>query len=79
MRLPALRLGAWCRRNRCEHSSAHQRRLTAPYRRKQRLVRQLWLASALVILLQPQLALALILGLLTTFVSFAILDETADS
>jgi hypothetical protein len=79
MRLPAPRLGAWCRRNRCEHSPAHQRRLSARYRGKQRVVRHLWLSSALLILLRPELPLALILGLLTTFVSFAILDETPDT
>jgi hypothetical protein len=57
-------------------SRAQARRRTPAYRAKQRLVKDLWLGAGLLILVQPVLPLAMIIGLLTTFIAFAILDET---
>lgn len=54
----------------------HRRRFTAVYRRKQGIVKNVWIASGLVMAIQasPPIILALALG--TTFLSFVILDET---
>ncbi len=53
----------------------HWRRTTAVYRRKRRIVRDVWIGSGLAMLLLPLKALVPLL-LFTTFLSFAILDET---
>lgn len=52
------------------------RRKTAVYRAKQQLVTRVWLGAGVVMLIQPILPLVLIIGLLTTFIAFIILDET---
>lgn len=52
------------------------RRSTRKYRRKQRLVRDLWIVSGLVMIGIP-LGAMLALGLGTTLIAFVILDETA--
>ena len=53
------------------------RRKTPRYRAKKRIVRDLWIASAAIMALFPIPALVAILALLTTFLGFTILDETA--
>ncbi len=53
----------------------HWRRSTAAYRRKRRIVRDVWIGSGLAMLLLPFKVLVPLL-LFTTFISFAILDET---
>ncbi len=52
------------------------RRLTRKYRRKQRIVRDLWIVSGLLMMGVP-LGAMLALGLGTTLVALVILDETA--
>ncbi|MCB1748027.1 MAG: hypothetical protein H6977_06165 [Gammaproteobacteria bacterium] len=54
----------------------HRRRFTARYRRKQGLVKNVWIASGVVMLLQASPALMLATALGTTFLAFVILDET---
>ena len=54
----------------------HRRRFTAAYRRKRCMVKNVWIASGLVMALQGSLALIVALALGTTFLSFVILDET---
>lgn len=56
----------------------HRRRLTGVYHKKQRIVRGLWFAALLLMLAFPLLHLVVPVSLLTTFISFAILDETPD-
>jgi hypothetical protein len=58
----------------CEHP--HRRRFTPVYRRKQGIVKNVWIASGLVMALQATPAFILALALGTTFLSFVILDET---
>mgnify|MGYP000285674678 CR=1 FL=1 len=53
------------------------RRTTAAYRLKQGIVKQIWLASSCVMLVNPFMPFILSLVFLTTFLSFSILDETA--
>ncbi|BBM03685.1 hypothetical protein [Microbulbifer sp. GL-2] len=55
----------------------HARRYSYQYRQKKGLVRWLWIAVLVVMLCFPLLPLMLGLGFFTTFLSFAILDETA--
>lgn len=52
------------------------RRHTRRYRIKRRIVREIWLWSGAVMIFLPLGAL-LTLALATTFLSFAVLDETA--
>jgi len=59
----------------CDHP--HRRRFTAVYRRKQGIVKNIWIASGLVMAIQASPAIILALTLGTTFLSFVILDETA--
>jgi len=54
----------------------HRRRFTAKYKSKQRIVRGIWLSFAVVALCFQALQIFFALGLLTTFISFCILDET---
>jgi hypothetical protein len=61
------------RHNRC---STPRRKLPVPLPRKRQLVRNLWLAAGLVTLLYPTVATLIVVGLLATFISFLILDET---
>lgn len=51
------------------------RRKTAKYRQKQRIVRDVWIFSGLLMLSVP-IGMIFVLALGTTFVSFMILDET---
>ena len=51
------------------------RRYTRRYRRKQKIVRDIWIVSGLLMLCVPlNVILALVLG--TTFLAFMVLDET---
>ncbi len=52
------------------------RRYTRRYRKKQRIVRDMWILSGLLMLCVP-LTFILILAMGTTFLAFVILDETA--
>ncbi len=54
----------------------HWRRATSKYRRKKSRVMNLWIGSGLIMLFLS-LPGVIALGLLTTFLSFAVLDETA--
>ena len=54
----------------------HRRRFTAKYRRKQGIVKSLWISSGVVMLCFPVAPFVMGLGLFTTFLSFVILDET---
>lgn len=57
-------------------ASPHRRRFTAKYRRKLGLVKNLWIAAGLLVLLSPTVATLLIVGLSMTFLAFIVLDET---
>ncbi|WP_444909498.1 hypothetical protein [Microbulbifer sp. TRSA005] len=57
--------------------SHDSRRYKYQYRQKKALVRWLWIGVSLVMLCFPLLPLVVGLAFFTTFLSFAILDETA--
>lgn len=54
----------------------HRRRYTRRYRRKQGIVRNVWIASGVVMIVQASPAVIVAMALGTTFLSFVILDET---
>ena len=54
----------------------HYRRLQKSYKKKQSLIKNFWIAAGLITLAFPFLAVAIILSIVTTFISFSILDET---
>ena len=55
----------------------HKRRFTAKYRRKKDIVRNVWIVSGTLMVLQASPAIVLAMTLGTTFLSFMILDETS--
>ncbi|MCL6414932.1 hypothetical protein MIB92_04665 [Aestuariirhabdus sp. Z084] len=61
-----------------EPDAAHfyRRTFTPRYRAKRRIVRTLWLLATLLILSNPVLPFIIMIGLPTTLLGFAILDET---
>jgi hypothetical protein len=67
----------WVRRRRNDPSHSHGRRFTPRYRKKKEIVRSVWIGSGLMMLVFPALPFIVALSLLTTFLSFVILDETA--
>lgn len=54
----------------------HYRRFSKRYKKKQGIVKNVWIAAGLITLAFPFLHVAMILSLVTTFLSFCLLDET---
>ena len=67
----------WAENGQPDPTHPHRRRLTRVYRRKQGLVKNLWIGSGCLMLLNPVLPFVMLVGLITTLFSFVILDETA--
>lgn len=57
-------------------SNSHTRRYTRDYRLKKNWVKNLWIGASLLMLCFPLLPFVLAMGLFTSFLSLAILDET---
>lgn len=66
----------WADDHEPDRTHPHRRRFTAKYRRKQGIVKNIWIGSGLVMLAQATPAVIVGLALGTTFLSFVILDET---
>lgn len=66
----------WALTATADPNHAHGRRFTRAYRRKQSIVKSMWIASGLVMLAFPLLPLIAGLSLFTTFMAFVVLDET---
>jgi len=66
----------WARNRAPDGGHFYRRCFTRRYRAKRRIVRDVWLGSGCVMLLNPVLPFMLALGLATTLLAFAILDET---
>lgn len=75
-RLKQCLLPAWTRDCCPDRRHPHRRRFTASYRRKRGIVKNIWIASGLLMLAHGSVAMIFALGLGTTFLSFMILDET---
>ena len=60
-----------------ERDHPHKRRFTAAYKRKQGIVKNVWIVSGTVMILQASPAIIIAMTLGTTFLSFMILDETS--
>lgn len=67
---------SWRDDRRSDPQHFHGRRFTAKYRRKQEIVKSLWIVFGIISLSFPTPPLVIGLALVTTFVSFMILDET---
>ena len=74
--LCALILPHWAKDRSPNLDHPHRRRFTGLYRRKKGIVRNLWIGSGLLMIVVATPALILAMALATTFLSFAILDET---
>lgn len=66
----------WLRDSAPDQAHPHRRRFTSVYRRKRSIVKNVWIISGAVMIIEasPALIAGLLLG--TTFLSFMILDET---
>ncbi|MCB1724022.1 MAG: hypothetical protein KDJ39_10060 [Gammaproteobacteria bacterium] len=71
-----LMLPHWLNDESPDHKHPHRRRFTVAYRRKQGIVKNVWIASGLLMAIQGSLPLIATLTLGTTFLSFVLLDET---
>lgn len=76
LELERLMLPRWRQRKFPDPGHPWRRSFTASYRRKKKIVVWLWYGCALGIVLLSSIAGIVVLLLLTTFISFAILDET---
>ena len=54
----------------------HYRRFSKRYKRKQGVVKNIWIGAGLITLVFPFPHVAVALSLITTFLSFCLLDET---
>jgi len=54
----------------------HYRRFSKRYKKKQSIVKSFWIIAGLITIVFPILPLAIVLFILTTFLSFSFLDET---
>jgi hypothetical protein len=59
-----------------DENHPHYRRFSKDYQKKRGIVKNFWIGASLIALIFPVLHVALSLMLITTFVSFSILDET---
>jgi hypothetical protein len=75
-RLGRALLPRWWYERGADEDHPHRRRFTVRYRRKQGIVKNVWIMSGLVMLVQASPALMLATALGTTFLAFVILDET---
>ena len=66
----------WAHDSTPDATHPHRRRFTKRYRRKQAIVKNLWIVSGGIMILDGALATIVALLLGTTFMSFMILDET---
>ncbi|WP_028470732.1 hypothetical protein [Neptunomonas japonica] len=67
---------AWMQNEQPDSQHFYRRQFTKSYQRKRIIVRRLWVCSAFLILLFPTMVFASIVGLMSTFLSFCLLDET---
>lgn len=66
----------WLRAGRVDLEQLHQRRQTSHYLARKRRVKTLWIIAGIIMLLHPKIHFIVLIGLLTTFLSFAILDDS---
>lgn len=69
-------LPEWTQDTSPDRDHPHRRRFTASYRRKRAIVKNLWIGSGLVMIVEATPAFIFAVALGTTFMAFVILDET---
>ncbi|MDI3325492.1 hypothetical protein QKW35_14005 [Pontibacterium granulatum] len=67
----------WMQDRTPDESHFYRRQFTSDHRKKRKKVRYIWLSAASVCLLQPSLPMFIFVGLLSTFLSFSLLDESS--
>ena len=66
---------AWMHNQTPDSQHFYRRQFTAGYRRKKQWVRLIWLCGAGLVLIFPTVAFAVVVALLSTCLSFCLLDE----
>ncbi|WP_372738071.1 hypothetical protein [Neptunomonas sp.] len=66
----------WMRDQQPDNQHFYRRQFTKKYQRKCAIVRRLWVCSGLLILFFPTIPFAAVISLLSTFLSFCLLDES---
>lgn len=69
-------LPVWKAEQLLDKSHSHGRRLSTAYKKKQNLVKNIWIGSGVAMLCLPTPAFVVSLSLATTFLAFLVLDET---
>lgn len=69
-------LPKWSNDHAPDHEHPHRRRFTRRYKRKQGIVKNIWIASGVVMIIQASPAIIFAMALGTAFLAFVILDET---
>lgn len=67
----------WMQNRQPDEAHFYRRKFTRAYRAKKQRVAVLWCGSGLLMLLIPVPAFVITTSLLTTFISFSLLDETS--
>lgn len=67
----------WIQNTEADNLHPHRRRFTAAYRRKLDIVRNLWIGSGILMMVQATPVITAVLCIATTFLSFMILDESS--
>jgi hypothetical protein len=73
----AMALPDWLRADRADFEQAHRRRESAHYRARKRRVKTLWIVAGLTMVLNPEVYFVALVALITTFLSFGILDNNS--
>ena len=66
----------WLCAGRADYAAFQRRKRTPLYRARKRLCKNIWIGAGLLMLLHPTLPIIGAMGMLATFLSFAILDES---
>lgn len=67
----------WMRDQTPDAEHFHRRRFTNKHRNKRKRVRYIWLSAATLWCLNPSVPMMIFVGLLSTFLSFSLLDESS--
>ncbi|GAB1270247.1 hypothetical protein NBRC116493_35010 [Aurantivibrio infirmus] len=69
-------LPEWKSKQLLDRNHPHARRKSVEYKKKQGLVKNIWIGAGVAMLCAPTPAFVVSLSLATTFIAFTILDET---
>ncbi|WP_051786049.1 hypothetical protein [Endozoicomonas numazuensis] len=67
----------WMQNQSPEANHFYRRTFTRSYRTKKRIVKNIWIAAGLLMLINPVIHIVMLIALPATLLSFVILDETS--